>query len=555
MTEDFELLQRFFSARDECSFEQLVTRHVNLVFSAALRILQNDHAAAEDVAQQVFVDLARKAGSLPPTVVLAGWLYDAARFTAAKAVRTEQRRRLREQESIAMEHPSPSSEPAWQEIAPHLDEAMGELSAPDREAVLLRYFQNLDFQSVGRALGISDDTAQKRVSRAVERLREKLAKKGVTVGAAGLALLISTSAILTAPAGLIAASTAEALSAITNSAPAHAAGSTISWLNAKSAAMIVSAAILVGGGTFFVEERRQADSRQRAAESVAQAAELARARDEALALAETRLQQIDELRADVRELARLRGEVTRLRSEASRAAAPAGQANANGHAPVVVGLNVEHYVLVAGAKILPPSVPDAAVRTNITMKVGDNFSRVVIDRDVRALDATDLFADVRVSEQRTNGDLILTYSVEDKPAPVPPGRLITREQLAFAGYATPEAAEQTMMWALISANWSAVTNSLTPSAQKEFEDPQEQINFTSNIHSESSRFEGMQILARKDVADDKTELKISIRDRAKKDVQIQQMVRIGGEWKRGQSVAYAPEWDRAPGIKTYTPTQ
>src|SRR5215468_11238677 len=100
MIDDIQLLNRFAKGGDEDAFLQLVTRHLDLVYSSALRQVNGDAHLAQDVTQAVFADLARKARSLRCNVVLSGWLYDAARFAAIKVVRGERRRRDREQEAL-----------------------------------------------------------------------------------------------------------------------------------------------------------------------------------------------------------------------------------------------------------------------------------------------------------------------------------------------------------------------------------------------------------------------------------------------------------------------
>src|SRR6266487_1509359 len=178
MTEDAQQLARFAKNGDEKAFRELVSSHFDLVYSAALRQLNGDTHLAEDVAQMVFTDLARKAGVLPRGIVLAGWLYEAARRAAANAVRGEQRRRKREKEAITMHEPEPSAD--GEEISPILDAAMGQLSAQDRNAVLLHYFERKGFRAIGTVFGISDDAAQKRVTRALGKLRSILMRRGVT---------------------------------------------------------------------------------------------------------------------------------------------------------------------------------------------------------------------------------------------------------------------------------------------------------------------------------------------------------------------------------------
>ena len=115
----------------------------------------------------------------------------------------------------------------WTHIEPLLDEAMHALDDTDRAAVLLRYFENKSLREVGQTLGTSDDAAQKRVSRAVERLREFFAKRGVTVGASGLVVVISANAVQAAPVGLaVTISAAAALAVLGIPASAGAGGTT-----------------------------------------------------------------------------------------------------------------------------------------------------------------------------------------------------------------------------------------------------------------------------------------------------------------------------------------
>ena len=171
-----------------------------------------DAHLAEDVTQGAFVALAKNAAQLADRPVLSGWLHRTAQNIAAQTVRTEVRRHAREQEAAAMnELLSTEPDASWEHIAPHLDAALGELSEPDRDALLLRYFERKSAQEMAQILGISDVAAQKRVSRAVERLREFFSKRGVTVGASGLVVVISANAVHAAPAGLAATISAAAV--------------------------------------------------------------------------------------------------------------------------------------------------------------------------------------------------------------------------------------------------------------------------------------------------------------------------------------------------------
>ncbi|HTD67635.1 MAG TPA: sigma-70 family RNA polymerase sigma factor [Candidatus Limnocylindria bacterium] len=198
-TDDWDLLREYATHESEQAFETLVNRHVDLVYSAALRQVR-DPGVASEVTQTVFIILARKARRLNRATVLSGWLYRTAQFAGAKALRSEYRRRGREQEATLMQ-PEPTDS-AWEQIAPLLETAMGQLRDADRNAVVLRYFENKNLKAVGSALGVSEDTAQKRVARAIEKLRTFFSKKGMTLSAAALATTLGSNAVHAAPMGI-----------------------------------------------------------------------------------------------------------------------------------------------------------------------------------------------------------------------------------------------------------------------------------------------------------------------------------------------------------------
>jgi RNA polymerase sigma factor (sigma-70 family) len=203
MTPDRELLRRYAETRSEDAFAELVQRHLNFVYSAALRQVNGDAHLAQDVAQTVFTDLARKAHSLARRDVLTGWLYTSAHFAATKIVRTEQRRHAREQEAHTMCEllHDPAPELDWGKLRPVLDKVMHELKETDREAILLRYFENRQFAEIGEKLGLNENAARMRVERALEKLRGILAHRGVMTVTA-LSTVISANAVQIAPAGL-----------------------------------------------------------------------------------------------------------------------------------------------------------------------------------------------------------------------------------------------------------------------------------------------------------------------------------------------------------------
>src|SRR6185295_9040846 len=176
---DLELLRHYARDHAEDAFAELVRRHLDLVHSAAIRQVRSSQLA-EEVAQSVFTDLARNAGKLQPDTILTALLYQVTRRTAIDVVRREARRQLREQIATEMNAMNATADD-WTHIEPLLDEAMSALDETDRAAVLLRYFENKSLREVGVSLGTSDDAAQKRVNRALERLRKFFAKRGLTV--------------------------------------------------------------------------------------------------------------------------------------------------------------------------------------------------------------------------------------------------------------------------------------------------------------------------------------------------------------------------------------
>ncbi len=337
---DAQLLRDYAERGHEAAFREIVTRHTDLVYSAALRQLESADLAA-DVAQSVFVDLARKAkpvcDRLSADASLVGWLHRSTRFAALTRLRDDRRRAAHER--LAMEQLLTNSEstPAWEHVRPLLDEALDGLDDADREALLLRYFKNHDLRTVGQALGVSDDAAQKRVSRAVERLRDFFAKRGVTVGASGLTVLISANAVQAAPVGLTATIATGAAMTGTTLAPAATATVTKALAMTAMQKTLVTATVAVLAGAGIYEARQAAQLRdqvqafqQQQVSQGQQVEELTRERDEAAnALAALR-EENGRLGRDATELVRLRGEVARLRTvdrEAARSQPPALSVN------------------------------------------------------------------------------------------------------------------------------------------------------------------------------------------------------------------------------------
>ena len=256
---DLDLIRQFTREKSQPSFTELVRRHVDLVYSAALRQVRSPDLARE-VSQSVFLDLAREADRLKPDSILTAWLYQVTRRRAIDVIRRESRRQAREllaAEMAAMNNTADAAD--WTQIEPLLDEAMDALDETDRAAILLRFFENKSLREVGAALGASDDAAQKRVSRAVERLREFFAKRGVKAAAGGLTAIITTNAVQAAPAALAASITtaATALTAATlATATTTTASGTITLLKMKIIATILVAAVAAGTATHFVRQHQ-----------------------------------------------------------------------------------------------------------------------------------------------------------------------------------------------------------------------------------------------------------------------------------------------------------
>jgi uncharacterized protein (TIGR03435 family) len=253
-SDDITRLKQYIEG-DESAFAVLVERYVHLVYSTALRQAGNP-SQAEEITQAVFIILARKAKSLGPRTILSGWLYQTARLAAANFLRSEIRRQKREQEAYMeslLNEPTPNP---WQQIAPLLDDVMGHLSEKDRNVVVLRFFQNQSAAEIGDVLGIDSATAQKRITRAVGRLRKLFAKHSVAHSAELITGAISANSVQAAPVALAKAVTAVA---ITKGAAAGSSTLTLikgalkimAWTKAKTA-IVSGVVVLLAAGTTTV---------------------------------------------------------------------------------------------------------------------------------------------------------------------------------------------------------------------------------------------------------------------------------------------------------------
>jgi RNA polymerase sigma factor (sigma-70 family) len=266
MIDDTKLLQRYAAEGDESAFRELVERHCGLVFSTALRLVGGDAHLAHDVSQSVFTDLARKARfvlvRMSPPRGLTGWLYTSTRFAASNVVRAEQRRlayeRKAQQMNETLNRQSLAADLDWNQLRPVLDAAMGQLSSTDRDAVLSRFFLGHSFRDVGKHLGIGEDAAQKRVSRALERLRLILARRGLRTSATALGVVLMANVVSPVPSGLAATITSASLVAAAEAGTANLAAfigsltATVTFWATAKLAWFLAGLLVVGGGAAFL---------------------------------------------------------------------------------------------------------------------------------------------------------------------------------------------------------------------------------------------------------------------------------------------------------------
>jgi RNA polymerase sigma factor (sigma-70 family) len=271
---DMDLLRQYAGGNSDTAFAALVSRHVNLVYSAALRKAGNPHAA-EEITQAVFIILAQKAGCIPDKTILPGWLYQTARLTAANFLKREIRRARREQEAYMQSQTDMArrseteTDETWQQLAPLLEDAMGQLGEKDRAAVLLRFFAGKSFAEVGTAASVSENAAKKRVTRALEKLRKFFMKRGIASTAETIAGAISANSVQAAPVAL-----AKSVTTVAIAKGAAASGSTLTlvkgvlklmaWTNTKTA-IVAGVAVLLAAGTTIVTVKAVSAARTKAA--------------------------------------------------------------------------------------------------------------------------------------------------------------------------------------------------------------------------------------------------------------------------------------------------
>ncbi len=258
---DQQLLSDYAKNGSEPAFRELVRRHINMVHSAALREARGDVSLAEDITQEVFAELARRATRLSSHPVLAGWLYTCVRLTTANIRRADTRRQRREQEAFTMNEllvPNPADQ-LWRQVRPVLDDVMHELNDEDRTAVVLRFFEGRSLKEVGTAIGLTENAARMRVERSLEKLHGLLSRRGINSTATTLAVMLVAGTVVSVSSAFAASVTTGALTA----AAAATAGGSAAPLLPKLLALVktktaaAAALAILAAGLFLWHNSRQ----------------------------------------------------------------------------------------------------------------------------------------------------------------------------------------------------------------------------------------------------------------------------------------------------------
>jgi RNA polymerase sigma factor (sigma-70 family) len=320
MGTDAELLSRYATAHDEGAFGTLVQRHLTLVYSVALRQVGGDAHLAQDVAQRVFIDLARKAPALSGRATLGGWLYRAAQFTASDLVRTDRARRAREQEAQLMQELSqdPIASTDWEKLRPVLDIAINELSENDRDAVVLRFFETRPFAEIGATLRVTEDAARMRVERALDKLRTALARRGVTSTSTALAAVLANQLSTAAPAGLAASVTGAAMAG-----SAASTGVALIFMGMTKVQIGLASALAAAFATLYVAQGNTNASLRREISALALSPQIAaalRAENQQLATTTAEVERLRQDDLELKQLAQRAADVKKTNEERTRLA-------------------------------------------------------------------------------------------------------------------------------------------------------------------------------------------------------------------------------------------
>lgn len=383
---DAQLLRAYAERGAETAFTELVHRHTNLVYSAAWRQVESPEAAAE-IAQRVFIGLARGAQDLVPRLAaeasLAGWLCRSARNLALNHRRDKFRRQTRERQVMEELLTTSDAAPDWERLRRVLDDALAELNEADYDALVLRFFQQQDYRTVGVALGVSDDTAQKRVTRALETLRDHLSQRGIRTTAAALSLVITANAVQAAPVGLAATLSAAALLAGTTASTGTvmAATKTIAMTTLQKTLVTAALAVVAGVGIYEAHQASRLREQNRSLQQqqmpqTEQVKQLQRERDEATNQLASVIDELAKANSHNLELLKLRGEVGVLRNQlAMRTTAPSAASLAAGIKPTAH--RPGSYISKDQLNNAGYSTPEAAFETETWSIINSNYEQAL----------------------------------------------------------------------------------------------------------------------------------------------------------------------------------
>lgn len=309
MQDDAELLRRYVLEKSDAAFGEIVRKHLTLVYSVALRQVAGDLHLAEDVTQQVFTALARKAEMLSHRPSVSGWLYRSTHFAASDLVRAERRRRTREQEAFNMDSPANSSDHVdWDRIRPVLDAAIADLGERDRDAISLRFLEGRSFAEIGAKLQSSENTARMRVERALDKLHAALTRRGVTSTAAAIGIAVANQASMAAPLGMAANVTSSALASVSSGTAFTTVGF---FLMNKISTAIVGAVALTASVVGYEEVRANRELRAELRPPSVSNSDLVKSQEENRSL-NAALKSLGLKNPEAEELARLQERATRL---------------------------------------------------------------------------------------------------------------------------------------------------------------------------------------------------------------------------------------------------
>jgi RNA polymerase sigma factor (sigma-70 family) len=413
MTEDVQLLDQYAADRSETAFAEFTQRHIDLVYSAALRVVNGDVHSAEDVTQQVFTEVARQAKGLVQHPALVGWLYTATRNMALRMNRTEHRRKAREQEANTMNEILHDDSPAmdWARLGPVLEDVMHELDEKDRHAVLLRFFQNKPLKEVGAALNLNENAARMRVERALDKLRGKLASRGISTTAGVLAAAMVANAVEAAPVGLAATVSASAVAgAAVHLSTAITATKAITMTAIQKSIVAAALTVAVGSGVFAFHQGSQMHEQiqvleQQRAPLAEQLQQLERERNDATNQLAALKEENARLKSgqDTAELMKLRGEVGMLRQKPVSTQATASTPS-TGIAKMMSDPAMKEYIRRAQKEKIKSLYNDLFKELKLTPDQTETFLQVLCDAASKRFDqltSTGQTSDAATSDDET----------------------------------------------------------------------------------------------------------------------------------------------------------